>query len=78
MFKSYCRICNQHPPICLIAKFRARIRILKFGTENALFGVFWRAILKNYCPFCNQRPRICIISKLGAEIKILKFGAKNV
>ena len=37
MFKNYYHICNQHPPICLIAKFRAS---LKFGTTNALFGCF--------------------------------------
>ena len=32
--------CNQCPPIYLMAKFRAKIRILKFGTKDGLFGWF--------------------------------------
>ena len=38
--ENYCHTCNQRAPICLIAKFCAKIRILKFGTKNALFGCF--------------------------------------
>ena len=33
-------VCNQRPPICLIPKFCAKVRILKFGTKNALFECF--------------------------------------
>ena len=77
MLKNYRHICNQRPPICLIAKFRVKIRILKHGTKNA-FCVFWRAILKNYCPFRNQHPQIRLIPKFGAKTKILKFSARNV
>ena len=40
MLKNYCDICNQRPPIYLMAKFRAKMRILKFGFKNALFGCF--------------------------------------
>ena len=40
MLKNYCHICNQRPPIYLMAKFRAKMRILKFGFKNALFGCF--------------------------------------
>ena len=40
MLKTYCHICNQRPPIYLIAKFLAKIRIVKFGTKNELFGCF--------------------------------------
>ena len=39
MLKNYCHICNQRPPIYLMAKFRAKMRILK-GFKNALFGCF--------------------------------------
>ena len=39
MFKNYSHICNQGPPICLIAKFHAKIRILKFGAKNVYLGV---------------------------------------
>ena len=49
MLKNYCDICNQRPPNCLIAKFRTKIRILKFGIKNALFGCFrpqfWKTIV---------------------------------
>ena len=38
MLKTYYHICNQRPPICLIAKFLVKLRIFKFGTKNALFG----------------------------------------
>ena len=36
----YCHISNQHPQICLISKFRAKIKILKFGIKNAWLEVF--------------------------------------
>ena len=31
-------ILDQHPRICLIAKFREIMKMLKFGDKNALFG----------------------------------------
>ena len=34
MLKNYCHICNQRPPICLIAKFCGKVRTRKFGTKN--------------------------------------------
>ena len=40
MLKNYCDICISHPTIYLMAKFRGKIRIFKFGTKNALFGCF--------------------------------------
>ena len=40
MLKNYCHISNQRPSNCLIAKLRAKIIILKFGTKIALFGCF--------------------------------------
>ena len=32
----------------LIAKFREKMKIPKFGTKNALFGYFWARIIKDY------------------------------
>ena len=69
--KNDCHICDQRPPICLNAKFRAKLEFLNWEPN-------WRAILKNYCPFCNPRTRICLIPKFYAETKILKFGIKNI
>ena len=57
-YKYYCHIWNQHPQICLIAKFCEKEKIPKFGTKNALFGYFWARILKNYCHIWNQHPQI--------------------
>ena len=77
MFKNYCHICDQRPPVCQTAKFCTKIRILKFGTKNVYFQCFGAVLKSDYCPFCNQRPQICLIAKVGAETKILKFGIKN-
>ena len=49
MFKNCCHICDQRPPICLNVKFCVKIRIVKFGTKNGLFGYFWFRTLKIYC-----------------------------
>ena len=38
--KNYCHISNQRRRIYLIAKFRGKMKIPKFGTKNALFGSF--------------------------------------
>ena len=54
-----CHIWNQHPRICLIAKFCEEAKMPKFKTRNALFGCFWARVLKNYCHTWNQHPRIC-------------------
>ena len=49
ILKRYFHISNQHPQICLIAKFLEKIKMSKFGTKNALFEYFWVRILKSYC-----------------------------
>ena len=41
MLKNYCHNCNQRPPFCVTAKFRTKIRILKFGTKMPYLGIFW-------------------------------------
>ena len=69
MLKNYCDICNQHPPICLMVKFREKIRILKFGTKNALFGCFGQLFWKNIVIFEKHRPPICLIAKHDAKNK---------
>ena len=67
---------NKHPWICLIAKFRDKTKMPKFGTENALFGYFWTGILENYCHIWNQHLRICVNAKFCEETKMLRFGTK--
>ena len=69
---------NQRPRICLVAKFDTKIKILKFGTENALFWYFWPAIWKNCCHIWNQHPQICLIANFAKKPKMYKFETKNV
>ena len=54
ILKNYCHIWNQHPQVCLTAKFCEKTKMPKFGTKNALFGYFWDRKLKNYCHIWNQ------------------------
>ena len=76
--KNYFHICNQHPQIYLIAKFRGKTKMPKFGTKNALFACFWVVILKQYCHISNQHVRICLIATFRGKTKMPKFGTKNV
>ena len=69
MLKKYCHISNKRPPNCVIRTFRAKLRILKFGTKNCLILVCWAAILKNHCHIWNQHPRICLVAKFRAKHK---------
>ena len=75
--RKYCDIWNQRPWICLVARFSAKIKILKFGTKNAWFGYFWTGIWKQHCHIWNQHPWICLITKFRKKMKIPKFGTKN-
>ena len=76
IWKKYCHIWNQHPRLCLIAKFYKKTKIPKFGTKNALFGYFWTRILKNYCHIGNQLLRICLLAKFCEETKMPNLGLK--
>ena len=74
-FENNCHIWNQHPWICLNAKFYKKMP--KFGTNNVLFGYFGAGIWKQYCHIWNQLPRICLIAKFCEKIKMSKFETKN-
>ena len=63
-----CHISNQHPQICLFARFREK-KMPKFGTKGALFGYFWTRIFKNYCRIYKQYPRICLSAKFCRKTK---------
>ena len=76
--KRYCHIRNHGPWICLIAKFSAKIKILKFGTKNSWFWYYWARNLKNYWHIWNQLPQICLNAKFcEKKQKMPKFGIKN-
>ena len=76
IFKNYCHIWNQHPQICLLAKFSEKTKTPRFGTKNAWFGHFWTGICKQYCHIWNHHPQICIIAKFCGKTKMPKFGTK--
>ena len=78
MLKNFCHICNQRPPIFLIAKFCVRIRILKFGTKNALFECFGQQFRKIIAIFAVSILKFASLQSLMQKIKILKFGTKSV
>ena len=81
MLKKYCHISNQYPPNCLIAKFRTKFRILKFGTKNTLFGCFGQQFWKTIVIFENSTLEFDLlqsfVQKKKKKKKNLKFGAKN-
>ena len=77
MLKNYGHNCNHRPPICLIAKFHAKIRILKFGTKNALFGRFWKQFCKTIVITAISTLELALLQSLVQKIKILKSGTKN-
>ena len=76
IWKQYCHIWNQHPPICVIAKFWEK-EMPNFGTKNTLLGYFCARILKNYCDIWNQYLQICLIATFCEETKMPKSGTKN-
>ena len=76
MLKNYYHICNQCPPICLIAKFCATIRIPELGTKNALFGCFGQQFRKTIAIFATRALEFVLLQSLVQKIKILKFGTK--
>ena len=70
MLKIYCHICNQHSPICLIAKFPAKIRILQLGKKMLYLGVSG----SNY-HICNLGVEML---RLGAKNNVsLNLGPKT-
>ena len=76
----YCHISNQHPRICLISKFRAKIKILKFGIKNAWLEVFlgWKlAKLGWKLSYLKLRHSILYDCKFRVRVKVFNFGIKN-
>ena len=69
VLKTYCHIWSQPPWICLIAKFSAKQKILKFWSKKVWFSYFWTRIWKNCFNVWNQGPRICLTKILHAKVK---------
>ena len=74
--KNYCKIWNQIPQICLIAKFGAKIKKLQFWTKNAWLEYFGAGNWKSNCRISNQL--LSNFSKIFcAKKEILQFKTKN-
>ena len=78
IWKYYCHILNQRPRICLVEKFVAKIKIIKFRTKNALFGYFWATIWKKLLSYLKSTSSNLPNCKFGEKTKMSKFGTKNV
>ena len=59
-------------------KFYTKIRILKFGNKNALFGCFGQQLWKTIVIFEIRGLQFALWQSLVQKTKILKFGTKNV
>ena len=64
IWKNYCFICHQIPPIYLMAKFHGKIRIHKFGTKNALFGCFGQQFWKSITIFEISAIEFALVQKI--------------
>ena len=62
---------------CLVAKFGAKIYILKFETKNAWYGYFWTGILKKLLPYLKSAPSNLSNYKILWKMIMLTFGIKN-
>ena len=58
IFWPYCKVWSQCPQICLIVKFRERIKMPKFGTKPTYLNIFGLDLSKNYCHIWNQHPQV--------------------
>ena len=77
IWKYYCHVSNQHPQICLVAKFGSKIKILKFPTKNVLFEYFCTGTWENCYHVWNQHIRVCLIAKYHEIMKMPKFATKS-
>ena len=85
--KNCSRIWNQHSQICKNAKLWVRIKVLKYGTKNALFEYFWTItlkkllssfelvpanLLKRKVSFKNLAPKMAYASIFGLQFEKTK------
>ena len=78
IWKKYCHIWNQCLLICLVAKFGAKLKFLKFGIKYTWFGwAFFDWNLKTILSYLKSSPRIGLTAKCREIIKMDKFGTKN-
>ena len=67
MLENYCHICNQRPLVCLIGKFRAKIRILKNRNQKCFFGCFVQQFRKTIVIFETNVLKFVFALKFDAK-----------
>ena len=77
MLKNYSHISNKRPPNCVIAKFSAKIRILKFRTKKYL-KCFAQQLWKTIVIFEISTLEFALLQSFVKKMKILKCGTKHV
>ena len=68
--KNFCHISNQHPQICLFAKFHKKARMPKFEIKISYFGIFGLQIY--FSDIWNQGTKFCLIAKFWEKTKMRK------
>ena len=76
ILKDYCHIWNQHPQICQTAKFLEKMKMSKFGTKNALFGIFWLEFENNILIFEISTLNFIKLQNFLEKWKCLNLGPK--
>ena len=75
IFENYWHTRNQHPQICLIAKFCEKKKMLKSRIE--LVGYFSARILKNCYHIWNQHTQVCLIEKFREKKETSKLENRS-
>ena len=75
--KTYCHIWNNHPWLCLTARYSEIMKILKFITKSALFGYFCARTLKSSAHISNQHLQISVTVKFCEETKMARCGGEK-
>ena len=80
IWKSYCRVWNQQPRICLIAKFCKKQKLLNLGQKKPYLGTFALEFFKKLLSYLKSAPSNlsnCEISqKKNEKQKCLNLGPK--
>ena len=78
IWEEYCHNWNQHPRICIIAKFWEKTKYaLIWDQKIPYLPIFGMQFENNIVIFCNEHPRICQIGRFREKKKMPKFGTKN-
>ena len=77
ILKSYCDIWNQHPRICLNAKFREKIKMPNFVTKTPFLVLSGLENSRNHCHNWNQQSQICQFPKFREKTIMSKLVTKN-